>query len=177
VVSNKVLTVMDGRWRSLDGRPVFSSVTGLSTHYNALLADRRSRDLGVVEIRQRGAEPHPQWEIAGISDELIAEFSSRTREIELKKDELIAENIARRRRMPSPRDHRRVTRPGDLGTRLPEELRSLVDLTAEWRSRASERLAADGTAWAVDAPWYRRLLCSPWTTFLWLRSRQSPRTS
>ena len=28
VVSNKVLTVMDGRWRSLDGRPVFASVTG-----------------------------------------------------------------------------------------------------------------------------------------------------
>ena len=30
VVSNKVLTPMDGRWRSLDGRPVFASVTALS---------------------------------------------------------------------------------------------------------------------------------------------------
>src|SRR6187200_1006049 len=47
VVANKVLTVMDGRWRSLDGRPVFASRTGLSAHYDALLADRLSRDLGI----------------------------------------------------------------------------------------------------------------------------------
>jgi hypothetical protein len=47
VVSNKVQTVMDGRWRSLDGRPVFACVTALSAHYNAVLADRLSRDVGV----------------------------------------------------------------------------------------------------------------------------------
>jgi conjugative relaxase-like TrwC/TraI family protein len=96
VVSNKVLTVMDGRWRSLDGRPVFSSVTGLSAHYNALLADCLSRDIGIEwELRERGADRNPQWEIVGVSDELIAEFSSRAREIELKKDELIGEYVAK----------------------------------------------------------------------------------
>ena len=58
VVANKVLTVMDGRWRSLDGRPVFASRTGLSAHYDALLADRLSRDLGIEwELRQRGRRP------------------------------------------------------------------------------------------------------------------------
>ena len=35
VIANKVLTVMDGRWRSLDGRPVFASGPALSAHYNA----------------------------------------------------------------------------------------------------------------------------------------------
>lgn len=150
VVSNKVLTVMDGRWRSLDGRPVFSSVTGLSAHYNALLADRLSRDIGVEwELRQRGADRNPQWEIAGISDELIAEFSSRTREIELKKDELIAEYVARHGRMPSPKTIVELRAQATLATRPPKELRSLVDLTAEWRRRASERLGADATAWAA----------------------------
>jgi hypothetical protein len=48
---------MDGLWRSLDGRPVFSSVTGLSAHYNALLADRLSHDIGIEwELRQRGVD-------------------------------------------------------------------------------------------------------------------------
>jgi conjugative relaxase-like TrwC/TraI family protein len=150
VVSNKVLTVMDGRWRSLDGRPVFSSVTGLSAHYNALVADRLSRDVGVEwELRQRGADRNPQWEIAGISDGLIAEFSSRIREIELKKDELIAEYVARHGRMPSARTIVELRAQATLATRPPKELRSLVDLTAEWRRRASERLGADPTAWAA----------------------------
>ena len=137
VVSNKVLTVMDGRWRSLDGRPVFASVTGLSAHYNALLADRLSRDLGIEwELRQRGADRNPQWEIAGVSDDLIAEFSSRTREIELKKDELIAEYVARHGRMPSPKTIVELRAQATLATRPPKEVRSLADLTAEWRQRA-----------------------------------------
>lgn len=150
VVSNKVLTVMDGRWRSLDGRSVFSSVTGLSAHYNALLADRLSRDIGVDwELRQRGADRNPQWEIAGISEELIGEFSSRTREIELKKDELIAEYVAGHGRMPSPKTIVELRAQATLATRPPKELRSLADLTAEWRRRASERLGADATAWVA----------------------------
>jgi conjugative relaxase-like TrwC/TraI family protein len=150
VVSNKVLTVMDGRWRSLDGRPVFSSVTGLSAHYNALLADRLSRDIGISwELRERGADRNPQWEIAGLSDELIAEFSSRTREIELKKDELIGEYVARHGRMPSPKTIVELRAQATLATRPPKELRSLADLTAEWRRRASERLSADATALAA----------------------------
>lgn len=150
VVSNKVLTMMDGRWRSLDGRPVFSSATGLSAHYNALLADRLSRDIGVEwELRQRGADRNAQWEIAGISDELIGQFSSRTREIELRKDELIGEYVARHGRMPSPKTVVELRAQATLATRPHKELRSLADLTAEWRRRASERLDADATAWAA----------------------------
>jgi len=149
VVSNKVLTQMDGRWRSLDGRPVFASRTGISEHYNALLADRLTREIGVEwELRQRGADRNPQWEIVGISDELVTEFSSRTREIELKKDELIAEYVARHGRRPSPKVIVELRAQATLATRPPKELRSLADLTAEWRRRASERLGADATAWA-----------------------------
>ncbi len=150
VVSNKVLTVMDGRWRSLDGRPVFSSVTGLSAHYNGLLADRLSRDIGIDwELRERSADRNPQWEVVGVSDELIAEFSSRTREIELKKDELIGEYVARHGRMPSPKVIVELRAQATLATRPPKELRSLADLTADWRRRASERVGADATAWAA----------------------------
>lgn len=149
VVSNKVLTQMDGRWRSLDGRPAFASRTGLSEHYNALLADRLARELGVEwEMRQRGAERNPGWEITGVSDELIGEFSSRTREIETKKDELIAEYVARHGRHPSAKVIVELRAQATLATRPPKEIRSLVDLTAEWRRRASQRVDDDATAWA-----------------------------
>ena len=116
VVSNKVLTVMDGRWRSLDGRPVFASVTALSAHYNALLADRLSRDVGVEwELRQRGADRNPQWEIAGVSDDLIAEFSSRTREIE-RQEGRTHRRVRRTARSDAvAQDHRGAARPGDVG--------------------------------------------------------------
>lgn len=149
VIANKVLTVMDGRWRSLDGRPVFASRTGLSAHYDALLADRLSRDLGIEwELRQRGPDRNPRWEIAGVTDHLITEFSSRTREIELRKDQLIAEYVARHGRMPSARTIVELRAQATLVTRPPKEVRSLADLTTGWRQRAAERLGAEPTGWS-----------------------------
>lgn len=150
VVANKVLTVMDQRWRSLDGRPVFASRTGLSEHYNALLADQLSRDLGIEwELRQRGADRNPQWDIVGIGDELIAEFSSRTREIELKKDELIAEYVARHGRVPSAKTIVELRAQATLATRPAKETRSLADLTVQWRQRAAARIGSEPTEWAA----------------------------
>jgi hypothetical protein len=61
VVANKVRTRLDGKWRSLDGRPVHAAVVALSEHYRAALADHLTRRLGVVwQQRHRGptATPH-----------------------------------------------------------------------------------------------------------------------
>ena len=150
VVSNKVQTLLDGRWRSLDGRPVFASVTALSAHYNALLADRLNRELGVEwELRERGNDRNPQWEIAGISDDLVREFSSRSREIDIEKDRLIAEYVAAHGRRPSEKKIVELRAHATLATRPPKETRSLADLTAEWRRRASDRLGSDATAAAA----------------------------
>lgn len=150
VVANKVLTKMDRRWRSLDGRPVFASRTGLSALYDALLADRLSRDLGVEwELRQRGPDRNPRWEIVGVSDELISEFSSRTREIELKKDELIADYLGRHGRRPSAKVIVELRAQGTLATRPPKKVRSPADLTGEWRQRAEMRLGTAPTPWAA----------------------------
>lgn len=146
VVSNKVQTLLDGRWRSLDGRPVFASVTALSAHYNALLADRLGRELGVEwELRERGGDRNPQWEIAGIGDELVREFSSRSREIDLEKNRLITEYVAAHGRMPSEKRIVELRATATLSTRPPKEIRSLAALTAEWRQRASARLGRDAT--------------------------------
>jgi conjugative relaxase-like TrwC/TraI family protein len=151
VVSNKVFTLLDQRWRSLDSRPVHASVTGLSAHYNALLADRLSRELGIEwELRQRGADRNPQWEIAGVSEELIGEFSSRSREIDIEKDRLIAEYRAAHGRMPSEKKIVELRAQATLATRPPKQIRSLADLTADWRQRTEKRVGGDAAAWAAS---------------------------
>ena len=57
VVSNKVQTVLDGKWRSLDGRPMHAAVVALSELHEALFADALTRELGVEwEQRERGRD-------------------------------------------------------------------------------------------------------------------------
>ncbi|WP_425474873.1 MobF family relaxase [Nocardioides cheoyonin] len=150
VVSNKVLAVWDQRWRSLDSRPVHASVTALSAHYNAVLADRLGRDLGVEwEVRERGVDRNPQWEISGVGEGLIREFSSRTREIELEKDRLITAYRAAHGRMPSAKKVVELRAQATLATRPPKEIRSLEDLTAEWRTRAERQVGGSAPRWAA----------------------------
>ena len=45
VISNKVKTTEDGRWRSLDGTAMYEANVPISEHYNAVLADRLTRHL------------------------------------------------------------------------------------------------------------------------------------
>ena len=120
--------------------------TGLRIGHGALGALQRStrgpphHELGIEwELRQRGDDRNPQWEIAGVSEELIEEFSSRTREIELKKDGLIAEYVAAHGRRPSDKTIVELRAQATLATRPPKEARSLAELTHRWRRRAAER--------------------------------------
>ena len=48
VISNKVQTVHDGKWRSLDGRPLHGATVALSELHEAVFADHLTRTLGVV---------------------------------------------------------------------------------------------------------------------------------
>ena len=53
--------------------------------------------------------------------------------------------------MPSAKTIVELRAQATLATRPPKEVRSLADLTAEWRQRAAERLGTEPTAWARDA--------------------------
>lgn len=144
VVSNKVLTVQDGRWRTLAGRPMHSVVVAVSELYNAALADQLTRVLGVEwEARERGRDRNPAWEIEGVPDELVTEFSTRSRHIEAEKDRLIAGYVAKHGRQPSARTVLKLRAQATLATRPEKQVRSLADLTAEWRQRAGRVLRAD----------------------------------
>ncbi|EWT07136.1 conjugal transfer protein [Intrasporangium chromatireducens Q5-1] len=149
IVSNKVQTVLDGKWRSLDGRPMHAAVVAISEHYNAVLADRLTAMLGLGwERRDRGRDRNPAWEITGVGEELIAEFSTRSHDIDAETDRLIDAYVTEHGRRPSARTILRLRAQATLVTRPDKQVHSLADLTTEWRERATTVLGEDATAWA-----------------------------
>src|SRR5699024_7505871 len=91
---------------------------------------------------------NPSWEITGIPEELIATFSTRSHDIEAETDRLIADHVATHGRRPSAATIVKLRAQATLATRPNTEVRSLADLTAEWRARATTILDQDATAWA-----------------------------
>ncbi|EYT56604.1 conjugal transfer protein [Leucobacter sp. UCD-THU] len=151
VIANRVQGVHDGKWRTLDGRPIHRAVVALSEHYNAVLADHLTRDLGVEwEWRDRGPRRNQAFEIVGVPDALLAEFSSRSHDIELRADELIAEFTEKHGRPTTQQTLIRLRAAATLMTRPDKQKRSLAELTEQWRARADEILGADSTEWATN---------------------------
>jgi len=150
VVANKVQGAHDGKWRTLDGRPMHAAVVALSEHYNAVVADHLARALGLGwEVRARGERRNPAFEIAGVPDALIAEFSSRSRDIDAATDVLIADYVTNHGRRPSDRTILKLRAEATLTTRREKTVHSLADLTTGWRARASAVLGEDSTTWAA----------------------------
>jgi conjugative relaxase-like TrwC/TraI family protein len=148
VISNKVKTAGDGRWRSLDGRPLHAAVVALSAHYNAVLADQITRAFGMEwEQRDRGINHNPAWELELVPESLICEFSSRSRMIEEATDRMMAEYVARHGHRPSARRIIELRAKATLETRPDKVIRSLFDLTCEWRGRAQTILGASPVEW------------------------------
>lgn len=151
VVANRVQAREDGRWRTVDSRALHQAVTGLSEHYNALLSDSITRMLGVGwEARERGQGRSTAWEIRGVRQDLMDEFSSRTKDIELVKDQLVAAYVAKHGRQPSARLIWQFRQQATLETRPPKEHASLLALTEQWRARASHLLREDAPLWAAS---------------------------
>ncbi|PUB26802.1 conjugative relaxase-like TrwC/TraI family protein [Promicromonospora sp. AC04] len=152
VIANKVRAVTDGKWRTLDSRALFNANVAFSEHYDAVLADRLTASLGVQWERRpaRGKNRNPGFEIVGVSDELIEEFSTRSADIEPATDKLIAEYREKHGRMPSRGTINRLREQANLATRPPKSIESLADLSAQWRDRAARILGQDPGQWARD---------------------------
>ena len=149
VVSNKVQTVLDGKWRSLDGRPLHASVVALSELHETLFADALTRALGVEwEQRERGQDRNQAWAIAAVPEELVAEFSTRSRHIDFATDRLIAEYVDAHGHRPGRATIMKLRAQATLSTRPEKHVRSLADLTHDWRERATRVLGQDATSWA-----------------------------
>jgi len=65
VISNKVQTVLDNKWRSLDSRPMHAATVAISELHEAVFADHLTRVLGVEwELRAMGRNRNPGWAIS-----------------------------------------------------------------------------------------------------------------
>lgn len=152
VISNKVQTAQDGKWRSLDGRPMHAATVALSELHEAVFADHMTRAFGLGwEQRDMGRGRNPAWAITAVPEELVAEFSTRSRHIEPEKNRLINEYVERHGRQPSTATILKLRAQATLATRPEKEVRSLADLTQEWRSRVSRLLDRDATSWARES--------------------------
>ena len=149
VISNKAQTVLDGKWRSLDGRPMHAAVVALSELHEAVFANHMTRTFGVSwEPREMGRDRNPSWAITDVPEELVAEFSTRARHINEATDALIAEYVTQHGKRPSPATIMKLRAQATLATLPEKQVRSLAELTAEWRTRASQQLGVDATVWA-----------------------------
>ena len=149
VIANKVQTAADGKWRSLDGRPIHAAMVALSEHYNATLADHLTRTLGLTWSRvHRGRDRNPAWEITGVPQQLIELFSSRSQTIEVATDQLIADYAAQHGRQPTRRTIIRLRQQATLTSRPDKVLRSLADLRDGWHARATALLTTPADDWA-----------------------------
>ena len=78
VVWNRARSVSDGKWRTLDSKAIFKATTTLSELHQGVLSDLLTAELGVGwEARGRRHSSKPRYEITGVPESLMAEFSQR----------------------------------------------------------------------------------------------------
>nr|BFF10421.1 hypothetical protein GCM10025699_17240 [Microbacterium flavescens] len=149
VVSNKVQTGLDDKWRSLDGRPLHAAVVALSELHEAIFTDELTRAIGVRwEPRDRGRDRNPAWSISAVPEELIAHFSTRSQAIDDETDRLIDSFVTAHGHRPNPATIMKLRAQATLATRPEKQVHSLADLSAGWRQRATQVLGSDATRWA-----------------------------
>jgi conjugative relaxase-like TrwC/TraI family protein len=112
VIANRVKSP-DGRWLALDARSLKRDQRTLSALYHAGLRAELTRRLG-VEWR----EPvNGIAEIANVPDDLLAEFSGRTVDIERRLDEKLDRFVQTMERDPTARERWRLEREGVIDSR------------------------------------------------------------
>lgn len=151
VVLNRVQSVSDGSWRTLDSKALFRAAVGMSELYNGLLADELTRDLGwawTPETRRRS--PEPKWEVEGVAKELREEFSQRSSVIEQAKDALVEAFTASHGRPPTASEVIGMRQQATLATRDAKHVKSLTELIGEWRARAGRFVDGGQPEWVTS---------------------------
>ncbi len=150
VVWNRAKSLSDGRWRTLDSRGLFKAAVMLSELHQGVLSDLLTEVLGVGwESRGRRHSEHRRYEITGVPEVLMEEFSERSEQIEKRTAELVAEFRRGHHRGPTTVEAMRLAQRATLETRPAKEHRSLAQMTVDWRGRARSHLGSDvqQTAW------------------------------
>jgi conjugative relaxase-like TrwC/TraI family protein len=148
VVLNRARSVSDGKWRTLDSRGLFKAVVELSELHEGVISDLLTERLGWGwDGRVRRHSARLRWEVTGVQDPLLAEFSQRSTAIEDRKNVLVAEFAAARGRQPTATEVIQIRQRATLETRPDKTHRSLEALTAGWRERATPFIGGEPESW------------------------------
>ncbi|QIS09881.1 MobF family relaxase [Nocardia arthritidis] len=127
----------DGKWSSLDARPLYGGAVALSCRYNAMIVGKLWRRLGLrFQERSRGRGKQPVLEIVGISDAMIEFFSQRRTAIIARTEQLLAAYRRAHGHNPDKRAQAKLAQQATLETRdAKAEPHSLRDMMAGWDRR------------------------------------------
>ena len=144
VVWNRARSVSDGKWRTLDSKAIFKATTTLSELHQGVLSDLLTAELGVGwEARGRRHSSKPRYEITGVPEALMAEFSQRSEQIAARGDELNSSFVDAHGRQPTVVETMRLRQVATIATRPQKTHRSLTELTSNWRERAAGHVPED----------------------------------
>jgi conjugative relaxase-like TrwC/TraI family protein len=151
VVANRAQSVSDGAWRTLDSRGLFKSVVALSELHQGVLSDLLTETLGWGwDGRARRHSEQLRFEVTGVPEALMAEFSQRSGAIEARKTELVTEFVTTYGRQPTTVEVLDLRRRATLETRPAKEHRSLAQMTGGWRRRAESHIGDDQVSWVAE---------------------------
>jgi conjugative relaxase-like TrwC/TraI family protein len=138
VIWNRARSVSDGRWRTLDSRALFKAVTTLSELHQGVLSDLLTEALGYgFEPRRRRHSGRPRYDIAGVGEDLMTHFSSRSEQVAEQAAVLTAAFVAAHGRQPSVVECERLRKVATVATRPQKSHHSLAELTDAWRTQAA----------------------------------------
>jgi conjugative relaxase-like TrwC/TraI family protein len=151
VIWNRAKSVSDGRWRTLDSRAIFKATVTLSELHQGVLSDLLTDALGVGwDARSRRHSTKPRYEITGVPETMMVEFSQRAEQIDRWRAEQVAAFVAAHGRQPTAVENIRIRQRGTLATRPGKTHRSLAELTDDWRQRADPHVRRERqVAWVT----------------------------
>ena len=130
----------DPRLQGASSKPT----TTLSELHQGVLSDLLTAALGVGwEARGRRHSAKPRYEITGVAESLMAEFSRRSEQIAEHSERLRAEFDAAHGRSATAVEDMRLHHGGDHRHPAGQERHSLAELTSQWRARAAGHVAED----------------------------------
>lgn len=139
VISNRVQRASDGKWVTIDSRPLHSNTVHLSEVHQNLFMDELSRRLGVEwNVRTGNGTNAAVPEIDGFSSEVRTLFSSRNANVQDALAAKIAAFVERYDRQPTEAERRDLDSAAWRETRRakPKQVASLHDRCALWRTQA-----------------------------------------
>ncbi|MCW5952154.1 MAG: relaxase domain-containing protein, partial [Propionibacteriaceae bacterium] len=145
-VANKVQTLTDGRWLSIDSRVLHKAIVAASETYNTALERHLASRLGLrfAERRSPDRRKRPVREIIGVDPRLNDRWSSRRRSIEARRRELAAVFQRHHGRPPTPVEAIALAEQATLETReAKHEPRTLAEQRATWHAEAAEVLGGE----------------------------------